>query len=43
LLDTSKGWTLNIPMPSESGSAAKAVSDGQAKAPASAPIVLAAR
>lgn len=43
LLDTSKGWTLNIPMPSESGSAAKAVSDGQAKAPESAPIVLAAR
>ena len=30
LLDTSKGWTLNIPLPSETGSAAKAVAERQA-------------
>ena len=29
LLDTSKGWTLNIPLPSETGSAAKAVAERQ--------------
>ena len=27
LLDTSKGWTLNIPMPSETGSATKSIAD----------------
>jgi len=32
LLDTSKGWTLNIPMPSEAGSATQAVAERQAKA-----------
>jgi len=31
LLDTSKGWTLNIPMPSDSGTASKAVVQQQAK------------
>ena len=29
LLDTSKGWTLNIPLPSETGSAAQAVAERQ--------------
>ena len=29
LLDTSKGWTLNIPMPSETGAATKAIADKQ--------------
>ena len=29
LLDTSKGWTLNIPLPSDAGSAAKAVAERQ--------------
>jgi len=44
LLDTTKGWTLNIPMPSDSNSATKAVADHQTKAPESAaPVVLAAR
>jgi hypothetical protein len=44
LLDTSSGWTLNIPMPSDSNSATKAVADHQTKAPQSAaPVVLAAR
>jgi hypothetical protein len=44
LLDTSKGWTLNIPMPSESNSASKSISDTQVKPhePA-APVTLAAR
>ena len=32
LLDTSKGWTLNIPMPNETSSASKAIADQQAKA-----------
>jgi spore germination cell wall hydrolase CwlJ-like protein len=32
LLDTSKGWTLNIPLPSEAGSASHAVAESQAKA-----------
>ena len=31
LLDTSKGWTLNIPMPSEAASSAQAVAERQAK------------
>lgn len=35
LLDTSKGWTLNIPMPSETGSATKAIAVTQRAAPAS--------
>jgi hypothetical protein len=44
LLDTSKGWTLNIPMPSESSSATRSVADHQTKAPEpAAPVVLAAR
>jgi hypothetical protein len=44
LLDPSKGWTLNIPMPSDSNSASKSVADHQAKAPdTAAPVVLAAR
>jgi hypothetical protein len=44
LLDTSKGWTLNIPGPTESSSASKAVADHQAKAPeGAAPVVLASR
>lgn len=33
LLDTSKGWTLNIPMPSETASATKAIADKQKAAP----------
>jgi len=42
LLDTSKGWTLNIPMPSESGSATKAIAVTQkpAPAPAETPVVV---
>jgi hypothetical protein len=44
LLDTSKGWTLNIPMPSESSSASKTVADTQVNAPKpAAPVTLAAR
>jgi len=39
LLDTSKGWTLNIPMPSDSGSAAKAIVQQQAKPADPAPSV----
>ena len=31
LLDTSKGWTLSIPMPNETGAAAKAIADQQAR------------
>ena len=31
LLDTSKGWTLNIPMPSESGTATKSIATQQSK------------
>jgi spore germination cell wall hydrolase CwlJ-like protein len=30
LLDTSKGWTLNIPMPSEASAASKAIAEQQA-------------
>lgn len=36
LLDTSKGWTLNIPMPGETGAAAKVIAEQQA-APVAAP------
>jgi hypothetical protein len=44
LLDTSKGWTLNIPMPSETSSATKSVADQQTKSPEPAkPVTLAAR
>ena len=44
LLDTSKGWTLNIPMPSDSSTASKSVADHQTKTPEPAkPVVLAAR
>jgi spore germination cell wall hydrolase CwlJ-like protein len=45
LLDTSKGWTLNIPMPSETQSATKSIADKQAKVPEAAaePVTLAAR
>lgn len=45
LLDTSKGWTLNIPMPSETQSATKSVADKQAKAheTVAEPVTLAAR
>ena len=32
LLDTSKGWTLNIPLPSETGAAAKAIAERQSGA-----------
>jgi hypothetical protein len=38
LLDTSKGWTLNIPMPSEAGAAAKAIADRQKTDPATAEV-----
>jgi spore germination cell wall hydrolase CwlJ-like protein len=34
LLDTSKGWTLNIPMPSEASSATRAIAERQAGATA---------
>lgn len=45
LLDASKGWTLNIPMPSETNSATKTVADKQTKAaePPAKPVTLAAR
>lgn len=44
LLDTSKGWTLNIPMPSETNSASKTVADTQVEKPEpAAPVTLAAR
>jgi Cell Wall Hydrolase len=44
LLDTSKGWTLNIPMPSETGTATKSITQQQAKPVEPAkPVVLAAR
>jgi spore germination cell wall hydrolase CwlJ-like protein len=36
LLDTSKGWTLSIPLPTESGTAAQQVAKQQAPAPAPA-------
>jgi hypothetical protein len=44
LLDPSKGWTLNIPGPSDSNSATKTIADHQIKAPEPAtPVTLAAR
>lgn len=43
LLDTSKGWTLNIPGPSESGSAARAIEARQRQANEARPVELAAR
>jgi len=44
LLDTSKGWTLNIPMPSESAAATKSIAQQQAKPPEAAkPVTLATR
>lgn len=44
LLDTSKGWTLNIPMPSESSSASSAMAKQQAvPAEPAKPVTLAAR
>ena len=44
LLDTSKGWTLNIPMPSESGTASKSVVTQQPVPAGSAdPVTLASR
>ncbi len=46
LLDTSKGWTLTIPMPGEASSASRAIASQQQKnapaAPAAAPAVTAA-
>ena len=44
LLDTSKGWTLTIPMPGEASSASRAIANQQQKspaAPAAAPAVTA--
>jgi hypothetical protein len=39
LLDTSKGWTLNIPMPTDDGSASRAIAQQQqVAAPATAPV-----
>jgi hypothetical protein len=44
LLDTTRGWTLNIPMPSESGAATNSIAQQQAKpAEAAKPVTLAAR
>ena len=44
LLDTSKGWTLNIPMPNESAGATRVIADQQAKDIEKArPVTLAAR
>ena len=44
LLDTSKGWTLNIPMPSDSSSASSATAKQQAvPAEPAKPVTLAAR
>jgi hypothetical protein len=44
LLDTSKGWTLNIPMPAESDAATKSISERQAKPSETVkPVTLAAR
>mgnify|MGYP003575010326 CR=1 FL=1 len=44
LLDTSKGWTLNIPMPAESGSATKSIAAQQSKPVEPAgPVTLASR
>jgi len=38
LLDTSKGWTLNIPMPSEIETASKAIVEQQKQLPAQAKV-----
>ncbi|MDQ3077910.1 MAG: cell wall hydrolase [Pseudomonadota bacterium] len=38
LLDTSRGWTLNIPLPSEAGSATKAIANKQLNPPAAAAV-----
>ena len=48
LLDTSKGWTLNIPMPSETGSATKSIANQQKVTPvepavAQAPVAVGAQ
>ena len=44
LLDTTKGWTLNIPMPSDSSSATKSIADQQGKSSdAAKPVTLASR
>ncbi len=43
LLDTTKGWTLNIPGPSESGSASRAIEARQRQAEQARPVELAAR
>ena len=44
LLDTTKGWTLNIPMPSETGTATKSIAAQQAKpAEPAKPVTLASR
>ena len=44
LLDTSKGWTLNIPMPSESATASKTIASKQTvQAEPAKPVTLAAR
>jgi hypothetical protein len=45
LLDTSKGWTLNIPMPTEASSATRSIADKQAKVaePPAKLVTLAAR
>ena len=39
LLDTTKGWTLNIPMPNETSSATAAVANQQAPAKSEKPVV----
>jgi len=36
LLDTSKGWTLSIPMPNETAAATQRIADSQAAPPATA-------
>lgn len=44
LLDTSKGWTLNIPMPSDAGTATKSIAAQQAEPEEPvAPVTLASR
>ena len=43
LLDTSKGWTLTIPMPGEASSASRAIADSQQKSPAAASATVAAK
>ena len=41
LLDTTKGWTLNIPMPSDTAAATRAIAQQQQKPAAAAPSVAA--